>query len=238
MYGNGKEKRRNWLQSATLWPPLILLLALFLFGACARTGESCAAQTAAISSLAAEQARSESFSGIESSSGALRDTEFYSDSGRGYSELGESASGPEGAFADPAGAAGSPSEFSGGAETKADSSAVTVSETGNYSSKEEVALYLHRFGRLPSNYITKAEAERRGWDPGKGNLEEILPGMSIGGSLFGNYEGLLPSGKGRRYYECDIGYEGGYRNAKRIVYSNDGLIFYTEDHYKSFERLY
>lgn len=114
----------------------------------------------------------------------------------------------------------------------------TLDENGSYSSKEDVALYIHLYDRLPDNYITKKEAEKLGWDSSKGNLWDVAPGMSIGGSKFGNYEGLLPEDDDRQYYECDIDYEGGYRNAKRIVYSNDGLIYYTEDHYESFEHLY
>lgn len=109
---------------------------------------------------------------------------------------------------------------------------------GSYTDKAQVALYLHLYGQLPSNYITKKEAEALGWDAGKGNLEDVAPGKSIGGSRFGNREELLPVEKGRNYYECDIEYGGGYRGAKRIVYSDDGLIYYTEDHYKSFELLY
>ncbi|MBQ7535074.1 MAG: ribonuclease [Stomatobaculum sp.] len=115
---------------------------------------------------------------------------------------------------------------------------VAVHESGNYTSKDEVALYIHLYGHLPSNYISKRKAEERGWDSKAGNLDDVLPGMSIGGSGFGNYEGLLPAKKGRKYYECDIDYTGGHRNAKRIIYSNDGLVFYTENHYKSFEQLY
>ena len=115
---------------------------------------------------------------------------------------------------------------------------LNVEENGNYISKEEVALYIHTFGKLPINYITKKEAQDMGWDPSKGNLSDILPGMSIGGSDFGNYEGALPRANGRRYFECDIDYEGGYRGAKRLVYSNDGLVFYTEDHYNIFEQIY
>ena len=114
----------------------------------------------------------------------------------------------------------------------------SVEETGNYTSKEDVALYIHMYGKLPINYITKKQAQDLGWDPSKGNLSDILPGRSIGGSAFGNYEGELPKAEGRRYFECDIDYEGGYRGAKRLVYSNDGLIFYTEDHYNTFEQLY
>lgn len=114
----------------------------------------------------------------------------------------------------------------------------TPAEDGSYTSKEDVALYLHIYGHLPHNYITKKEAQQLGWDSKKGNLEEVAPGKSIGGSHYGNYEGLLPEKEGRKYYECDLDYEGGYRGAQRLVYSNDGLIFYTEDHYQSFEQLY
>lgn len=112
-----------------------------------------------------------------------------------------------------------------------------VPEDGTYSSKEDVALYLHLYGHLPSNYISKKEAEKLGW-PG-GSLEPFAPGMCIGGSRFGNYEGLLPEKDGRTYTECDIDTLGAdKRGAKRIVFSNDGLIYYTEDHYQSFELLY
>ncbi len=119
-----------------------------------------------------------------------------------------------------------------------DAEQVDISEDGNYTSKYEVALYIHSFNKLPSNYISKKAAEEQGWDPKLGNLDSVLPGMSIGGSTFGNYEGKLPKENGRKYYECDIDYDGGNRNAKRIVYSSDGLIFYTEDHYNTFEKLY
>jgi len=108
---------------------------------------------------------------------------------------------------------------------------------GSYSSKEEVALYLHLYGKLPSNFITKAEAEALGWTGG--GLDSVAPGKAIGGDRFGNYEGLLPKKSGRVYYECDIDtLHASRRGAKRIVFSNDGLIFYTEDHYESFEQLY
>lgn len=123
-------------------------------------------------------------------------------------------------------------------ESPPESSSLSVEENGNYTSKEEVALYIHTFGKLPINYITKKQAQELGWDPSSGNLSDILPGMSIGGSAFGNYEGALPRASTRRYFECDIDYEGGYRGAKRLIYSNDGLVFYTEDHYKTFEQIY
>lgn len=113
-----------------------------------------------------------------------------------------------------------------------------LAEDGSYTTKDEVALYLHTYGHLPDNYITRKEAQALGWDSKKGNLEDVAPGKSIGGSHYGNYEGLLPEADGRRYYECDLEYEGGYRGAKRLIYSDDGLVFYTGDHYKSFEQLY
>lgn len=113
-----------------------------------------------------------------------------------------------------------------------------IDENGTYTSKEEVALYLHTYGHLPENFLTKKEAQALGWDNKKGNLQDVAPGMSIGGDRFGNYEGLLPEADKRKYFECDIDYEGGYRGSERIIFSNDGLIFYTEDHYKTFEQLY
>ena len=110
-------------------------------------------------------------------------------------------------------------------------------EDGYYYSKDEVALYIHQYGKLPGNFITKKEAEKLGWNGG--SLEKYAPGKVIGGSQFGNREGLLPSKEGRKYYECDIDTLGEKkRGAKRIVFSNDGLIYYTEDHYESFELLY
>jgi len=113
-----------------------------------------------------------------------------------------------------------------------------IEENGTYTSPEDVALYLHTYGKLPNNFITKDEAFDLGWDSSKGNLWEITDNKSIGGDKFGNREGLLPKEKGRQYFECDVNYEGGFRGGERIIFSNDGLIFYTEDHYDSFEQLY
>lgn len=113
-----------------------------------------------------------------------------------------------------------------------------ITEDGEYTSKEEVAAYINAFGHLPDNYITKEDAQKLGWDNKLGNLWKVAPGMSIGGDYFGNYEGLLPKAKGRKYHECDIDFDGGYRNGKRIIFSNDGLIYYTEDHYETFELMY
>ncbi|MDC7293619.1 ribonuclease [Butyrivibrio sp. DSM 10294] len=108
-------------------------------------------------------------------------------------------------------------------------------EDGTYSSKDEVALYLHTYGTLPSNFITKKEAKKLGWTGG--SVEDYAPGKAIGGDYFGNYEGLLPEDK--EYHECDIDTLGkSSRGAKRIIYSDDGYIYYTDDHYESFELLY
>lgn len=112
-----------------------------------------------------------------------------------------------------------------------------LAEDGSYTTKEDVALYLHLYGRLPDNFITKQQAQALGWEGG--GLEELAPGKCIGGNRFGNYEGLLPEKDGRTYTECDIDTLGAKsRGAKRIVFSNDGLIYYTEDHYESFQLLY
>ncbi|MDO4305813.1 MAG: ribonuclease domain-containing protein [Eubacteriales bacterium] len=133
-----------------------------------------------------------------------------------------------------------------GADSPADESStedgasggIQVKEDGTYTGKEEVAVYIHTYGHLPSNYITKKEAQELGWVSSKGNLDEVAPGKSIGGDKFGNYDKMLPEEDGRTYQECDIDFDGGFRNEKRIVYSSDGLIFYTEDHYETFEQLY
>ena len=111
-------------------------------------------------------------------------------------------------------------------------------EDGQYDDKDNVALYIHLYGKLPSNYVTKKDAEALyGWQGGA--LDVIAPGKAIGGSYYGNYEGLLPDADGREWTECDIGTIGQTkRGAERIVFSNDGLIYYTPDHYESFELLY
>ena len=113
-----------------------------------------------------------------------------------------------------------------------------VEEDGVYSTPDLVAAYIHPFHKLPSNYITKNEASKLGWVSSEGNLWDVTDEMSIGGDKFGNYEGLLPKKNGRQWYECDVNYYGGYRGSERILYSNDGLIYYTDDHYKSFTQLY
>lgn len=118
-----------------------------------------------------------------------------------------------------------------------EASAPALDAKGSYTSAEDVALYLVTYGRLPDNFITKDEARDLGWEGG--SLEPYAPGMCIGGDRFGNYEGLLPKKKGRSYTECDIDTLGARsRGAKRLVFSNDGLIYYTDDHYESFTLLY
>lgn len=117
------------------------------------------------------------------------------------------------------------------------SDTAALDEDGTYTGKEDVAAYIHTYGHLPNNFITKKEAEKLGWSGG--SLEPYAPGKCIGGSRFGNYEGILPEKDGRKYTECDIDTLGASkRGAKRIVFSNDGLIYYTGDHYETFELLY
>ena len=145
-----------------------------------------------------------------------------------------------GAATDESSITGTPPDTSG-AEDAPEGTAGTpeelLAEDGSYTSREDVALYLHTYGRLPKNFMTKAEARELGWEGG--SLEAYAPGMCIGGDRFGNYEGLLPEKEGRRYTECDIDTLGkDSRGARRIVFSNDGLIYYTDDHYESFELLY
>ena len=115
-----------------------------------------------------------------------------------------------------------------------DLSSELLDEYGVYDSKDEVALYIVTYNKLPSNYITKKQAKKLGWSGG--SLEKYAPGKCIGGDRYGNYEGILPDDK--KYHECDIDTLGKKsRGAKRLVFSDDGYIYYTGDHYKSFELL-
>ena len=106
-----------------------------------------------------------------------------------------------------------------------------------YTDKDHVAAYIHVYKTLPPNYITKGQATKLGWKT-KGTLDQVAPGKSIGGDRYGNYEKKLPDKQGRVWKECDIDYVKGNRNAKRICFSNDGLIYYTSSHYLIFEKLY
>ena len=111
-----------------------------------------------------------------------------------------------------------------------------ILEENNYYSKDDVALYIHTYNRLPKNFITKKEARSLGWEGG--SVEKFAQGKCIGGDRFYNNEEILPVKSGRTYTECDIDTLGkNSRGAKRIVFSNDGLIFYTENHYETFEEI-
>ena len=99
-----------------------------------------------------------------------------------------------------------------------------------------VVLYLEEYDELPANYITKTEARELGWEGG--SVENYREGAAIGGDYFGNREELLPVANGRSYTECDIDTNGyGSRGSRRLVFSNDGLYFYTADHYESFSEV-
>lgn len=113
---------------------------------------------------------------------------------------------------------------------------LALDEDGEYTSKDELALYIHLYGHLPGNFVTKAEAEAAGWTGGA--VGKVLPGKSIGGDRYYNREGLLPKAKGRIWTECDVGDRRNTRGGERIVFSNDGLVYYSPDHYDSFELLY
>lgn len=127
--------------------------------------------------------------------------------------------------------------YSGQNNAMADGAKVQVEKGRAYTDKDHVAAYIHLYKTLPPNYITKGQATKLGWKE-KGTLDKVAPGKSIGGDRFGNYEKKLPDKQGRTWKECDIDYVRGNRNAKRICYSNDGLIYYSNSHYRDFVRLY
>ena len=103
---------------------------------------------------------------------------------------------------------------------------------------QQIVNYLARYGELPENFITKDEAKALGWDSRYNYVGEVAPGKSIGGDRFGNYEGLLPAKKGRKWYECDANYRGKKRGAQRVLFSSDGLYYYTDDHYQTFTQMF
>lgn len=151
----------------------------------------------------------------------------------GYSEDGEYTDGD----GDPDSQGGNGyQEDDGGSsfENEYGSSGGEIEENGIYTTKEDVARYLHTYGKLPGNFMTKKQARSKGWKGG--SLEKIAPGMCIGGDRYGNYERVLPDGN---YHECDINTLGKKkRGPERLIYSDDGRIYYTGDHYETFTLLY
>lgn len=133
--------------------------------------------------------------------------------------------------------------------SSSDSSNLTQNPTSRHSSSDSsditdltqlqrVADYLHQHQRLPSYYLTKSQARRQGWEPSKGNLCQILPGRAIGGDHFSNREKVLPEKQGRRWFEADVNYDCGRRGSDRMLYSSDGMIYVTRDHYRHVEQVY
>jgi ribonuclease len=88
-------------------------------------------------------------------------------------------------------------------------------------------------GSLPDNYIKKEEAKEKGWKEWVGNLHDVLPGASIY-TTYQNRKKKLPESQDRVWYEADINYHSGHRNSQRLLFSDDGLIFVTYDHYQTF----
>ena len=115
---------------------------------------------------------------------------------------------------------------------------VPEEKAGPITEPQAIADYLFEHGELPENFITKEEAQDLGWDSSRNYVSDVAPGKSIGGDRFGSYEGRLPKAKGRKFFECDANYTGGKRGAERIVYSSDGHVWYTKDHYETFEELF
>ena len=229
---NKKKEDGNILKKLLWWIPIIILGLMFALGAC--TKQEAKKESLKAESTQAESTQAESTQKESSERESKEETTYSSKKSRKEKKKKNHTKESNEETIESAQETTEETEQGSTYESRS----LNVEENGNYTSKEEVALYIHTYGKLPVNYITKKQAQELGWDPEKGNLSDILPGMSIGGNVFGNYEGALPRAGGRRYFECDIDYEGGYRGAKRIVYSNDGLVFYTEDHYNTFEQIY
>jgi len=117
-----------------------------------------------------------------------------------------------------------------------------ISETGKYTAKDSVAAYIYLFHKLPSNYVNKATGQtlyenKTGNEFSKWNFNPWTSlGVMIGGDIYNNNEGLLPSGNS--YRECDVDYHDSSRGTKRLIYTLNGLVYYTANHYESFAKVY
>ena len=171
------------------------------------------------------------------------DDEFYADIYAPTTEAAEASAEPTAEETEAASTAAPETVAETAPETSAEAAETTeaalpdLPEEGEYYyDLENVVLYLELYGELPPNYITKDEARELGWDGG--SVEDYLEGAAIGGDRFSNREGGLPTAKGRKYNECDIDTDGYYsRGSRRLVYSNDGLYFYSRDHYETFDEV-
>ena len=237
-----KKMRSRWLCLL-----MVALLAVSLFAGCGKSGSGTAQESASQLATITEGGQEDmeagpTETGTEDPGGGLAEiepeileeepAEILPEDAAGWQAENEAETGQPGEAEKPetapALAETDPSE------NGAEEALPAIDEDGSYTTKEDVALYIHTYGKLPSNFITKKQAEKLGW-PG-GSLEPYAPGKCIGGNYFGNYEGLLPDGD---YRECDIDTLGKKsRGAKRLIYSDDGRIYYTGDHYKSFTQLY
>ena len=119
-------------------------------------------------------------------------------------------------------------------DTKPSKKITPVNDIDQLTKEDRVVAYVKQHRKLPDYYISKQEARRHGWNASKGNLCKVLPGKAIGGDIFTNREGKLPQKKGRKWFEADLNYQCGHRNADRLLFSSDGLLFVTFDHYKTF----
>lgn len=119
--------------------------------------------------------------------------------------------------------------------------AITPRETpktiDQLTAQNNVVSFMEKYQKLPAFYMTKKQAREAGWDAKKGNLCEVLPGRAIGGDRFSNREKGLPIADGRQWFEADINYRCGHRGADRLLYSSDGMIFVSTDHYKTFQQV-
>ena len=208
---------------------LLCLTVGICFAAC-QTGTDMAAQSQPSLVIFDEDETTAPPTESETAADSLTETVTESDS------LTESESASETQDTEPAATTASASDLPGTTTLPEDEPLpASLDKEGSYTSPEDVADYIHTFGTLPPNFLTKKAAQKLGWNSSEGNLWDVAPGMSIGGDTFGNREGLLPDGS---YHECDVNYTGGYRGAERLIYADDGRIYYTNDHYRSFTQLY
>ncbi len=93
--------------------------------------------------------------------------------------------------------------------------------------------WLRHYGQLPDNYHSESDLRALGWKQGDSPVK-FAPEKMVTRGEYENMNGHLPDAPGRVWYEADINYYSGKRNGHRILWSNDGLLFVTYDHYRTF----
>ncbi len=126
--------------------------------------------------------------------------------------------------------------FTSSAEGPHAEKASTVQSNEVINTFEGVADYIVKYGRLPDNFITKAEAAKLGGTRKRQSRRSSAWKKHRRRYLSKQRKAASRCGRTRMErsrHQLYIGIPG----SDRIVYSNDRLVYKTTDHYKTFTRM-